>query len=57
MQQYEDNENDGYDFDPKQRPPPTKFTVRPRVDPEAEGEVDPEAYVSIFFPAFFGILI
>lgn len=24
-----------------QRPPPSKYVPRPRVDPEAEGEVDP----------------
>lgn len=43
MQNYENNEYDeqGYDYDPKQRPPPSKYQVRPRVDPEAEGEVDP----------------
>lgn len=41
MQQFENNENDGYDHDPKQRPPPQKYQPRPRVDPEAEGEVDP----------------
>lgn len=42
MQQFENNEYDGYEYDPKQRPPPTKHHVRPRVDPEAEGEVDPD---------------
>lgn len=40
MERY-DNDYDGFESDPKQRPPPQKFTVRPRVDPEAEGEVDP----------------
>lgn len=39
--QYENNEYEGYEYDPKQRPPPQKYSVRPRVDPEAEGEVDP----------------
>lgn len=41
MQEYENNDYDGYDYDPKQRPPPQKFQARPLVDPEAEGEVDP----------------
>lgn len=42
MQQFENNENDGYEYDPKQRAPPAaKHQIRPRVDPEAEGEVDP----------------
>lgn len=41
MQEYENNDYDGYDLDPKQRPPPQKLQTRPRVDPEAEGEVDP----------------
>lgn len=41
MQQFENNEYEGYDHDPKQRAPPTKHHIRPRVDPEAEGEVDP----------------
>lgn len=36
-----ENEEDGYELDTKQRAPPTKYQVRPRVDPEAEGEVDP----------------
>lgn len=38
-----ENEEDGggYDIDPKQRPPPSKYQVRPLVDPNAEGEVDP----------------
>lgn len=25
----------------QQRPPPSKYQVRPQVDPDAEGEVDP----------------
>lgn len=28
-------------YDPKQRPPPKAYQVRPQVDPDAEGEVDP----------------
>lgn len=32
---------DGYGNDPNQRPPPKQYQVRPMVDPEAEGEVDP----------------
>lgn len=42
MQQFENNEYEGYEYDPKQRQPPHKQHIRPRVDPEAEGEVDPE---------------
>lgn len=34
-------ENYDYDQPSQQRPPPSKFQVRPMVDPEAEGEVDP----------------
>lgn len=41
MQEYENNDYDGYENDPKQRPPPQKYHVRPQVDPDAEGEVDP----------------
>lgn len=57
QQQYGDNgqqqvaghgqENYDYDYDPTnggQRAPPSKMQVRPRVDPEAEGEVDPNQY-------------
>lgn len=45
MQQFENNENDGYDYDPRQRAPPAaKHQIRPRVDPEAEGEVDTTLY-------------
>lgn len=51
-QQYGDNGQQGYggggaenyDYDQpqsQQRAPPSKFQVRPMVDPEAEGEVDP----------------
>lgn len=42
QRQYENNDYEANDYDPKQRPPPQKYQVRPRVDPEAEGEVDPE---------------
>lgn len=43
MQQFENNENEGYEYDPRQRAPPSaKHQIRPRVNPEAEGEVDPE---------------
>lgn len=41
MERYE-NEYDEPGQDPHQRPPPQKYQVRPRVDPDAEGEVDPE---------------
>lgn len=45
MAHYEQNSEYGgeYDYDPQsqQRPPPTKYQVRPQVDPDAEGEVDP----------------
>lgn len=48
MDQYAGNANYGegaenYDYDQpsQQRAPPSKFQVRPMVDPEAEGEVDP----------------
>lgn len=58
QQQYGDGSNGGgggggaenYDYDnegagnPGQRAPPSKYQVRPRVDPEAEGEVDPNLY-------------
>lgn len=31
-----------YDYDQQQqRPPPTQYNVRPQVNPDAEGEVDP----------------
>lgn len=45
-QQYSNNEysQENYDYDQnqqQQRPPPSKYQVRPMVDPEAEGEVDP----------------
>lgn len=30
-----------YIYDENQRPPPSGFVARPIVDPEAEGEVDP----------------
>lgn len=42
---YENNEYEGYEPDANQRRPPQKYQVRPRVDPEAEGEVDPNLYV------------
>lgn len=44
QQQYSNNEygQENYDYEqPEQRPPPSKYQVRPMVDPEAEGEVDP----------------
>lgn len=43
MQQYGNygEEEAGYENDPRQRPPPKQYQVRPVVDPEAEGEVDP----------------
>lgn len=31
----------GYD-DSQQRAPPAQYNVRPQVDPDAEGEVDPD---------------
>lgn len=36
---YDDNQF-GYD-DQQQRAPPAQYNIRPMVDPEAEGEVDP----------------
>lgn len=36
---YEDNQQYGYDD--QQRAPPAQYNTRPVVDPEAEGEVDP----------------
>lgn len=42
MEQYANNDYDGYEYDPKQRPPPQKYQVRPQVDASAEGEVDPD---------------
>lgn len=56
MDQYENSEysssNYGtseYDYDQptQQRPPPSKYQVRPKVDADAEGEVDPSLYVTI----------
>lgn len=42
MQQFDNNEyGEGYELDNRQRPPPSKYQVRPRVNPEADGEVDP----------------
>lgn len=47
QQQFGNNEygQENYDYDQQQqqqqRPPPSKYQVRPQVDPEAEGEVDP----------------
>lgn len=43
MDQYGQNEygQENYDYESQQRPPPTKYQVRPQVDPDAEGEVDP----------------
>lgn len=35
-------------YESNQRPPPSKYQVRPRVDPEAEGEVDPSLWVFIW---------
>lgn len=37
---YDDN-SFGYN-ESQQRPPPSQYNIRPVVDPEAEGEVDPE---------------
>lgn len=45
MEQYSSDgyghENYDYEAQAQQRPPPSKYQVRPKVDPEAEGEVDP----------------
>lgn len=35
---YEDNQ---LGYDDQQRAPPAQYNIRPMVDPEAEGEVDP----------------
>lgn len=35
---------ENYDYEqgqPQQRAPPSKYQVRPQVDPDAEGDVDP----------------
>jgi hypothetical protein len=34
-------EDYGYEDQSQQRPPPEHYNIRPMVDPEAEGEVDP----------------
>lgn len=31
-----------YGYEEQQRAPPAGYNIRPMVDPEAEGEVDPE---------------
>lgn len=42
MEQMETSEYGQQDeFDSRQRPPPSKYIARPRVDAEASGEVDP----------------
>lgn len=40
MVQMENSEYGQEDLDPRQRPPPSKYVARPRVDAEATGEVD-----------------
>lgn len=40
QEQYANYDHEG-GYDPKQRPPPKTHQVRPQVDPDAEGEVDP----------------
>lgn len=37
---FDDNQYGGYED--QQRAPPAQYNTRPMVDPEAEGEVDPE---------------
>lgn len=45
MNPYENNDYGGgaddMPYESSQRGPPSKYQVRPRVNPEAEGEVDP----------------
>lgn len=49
--------NEYKEYDEQQRAPPSKYNVRPIVNPEAEGEVDPNLYpqakVRIYFLSFF----
>lgn len=40
-------------YDDQQRAPPAGYNTRPMVDPEAEGEVDPNQWV-ILFPSSAG---
>lgn len=38
--------HENYDYEAsQQRPPPSKYQVRPKVDADAEGEVDPSLWV------------
>lgn len=39
------NDNEFDDNQQQQRGPPSQYAVRPMVDPEAEGEVDPNLWV------------
>jgi hypothetical protein len=41
-QQYGGGFEEENQFDSQQRAPPAGYNIRPMVDPEAEGEVDPE---------------
>lgn len=43
MEQYGSDGYENYDYEAQsqQRAPPSKYQVRPKVDPDAEGEVDP----------------
>lgn len=47
--------NEYSEYDEQQRAPPSKYNVRPMVNPEAEGEVDPNLYpqAKVRFSYFF----
>lgn len=41
MEQMDTSEYGQDEYDSRQRAPPSKYIARPRVDAEAQGEVDP----------------
>lgn len=57
MEQYGNNDYEDYEQE-CQRPPPSKYQVRPRVDADADGEVDPNLWVPhMHFYLFARILV